>query len=265
VTITDGFELKPYLDRIGVQKLSEDPIELLHAVHFGHVTSIPFENCDIFLGRPIRTDVPSVFTKLVRLRRGGYCFEHNTLLAAALGALGFDIRTLGARVGSGEPARLKRTHLVLLVEAGGVEFLADVGFGGDGLLLPMRMQDPAEVTQFSKTFRLTRAPRTVTLESRGPEGWRDLYQLTFDPFHASDIAVANHYTSTHPDSGFVRTMTVQRNAPEGTLILRNMKLVEHRDATETTTIVRGTDELLTLLTERFDLSFPPGTEFRAPR
>lgn len=50
---------------------------------------IPFENLDILLGMPIRLDLQGVQLKLVDTRRGGYCFEHVTLFAAVLEALGF--------------------------------------------------------------------------------------------------------------------------------------------------------------------------------
>jgi hypothetical protein len=40
-------------------------------------------------GNKISMDLPSVFDKLVTRERGGYCFEQNTLLAAALTTMGF--------------------------------------------------------------------------------------------------------------------------------------------------------------------------------
>ena len=43
----------------------------------------------MLLGRPIRLDLASLQDKLVRRRRGGYCFEQVTLFAAVLERLGF--------------------------------------------------------------------------------------------------------------------------------------------------------------------------------
>jgi N-hydroxyarylamine O-acetyltransferase len=67
---------------------------LLHA----HMLRIQFENLDVLLGRPVRLDLDSLQDKLVRARRGGYCFEHATLFAAVLEKLGFQPVRHAARV-----------------------------------------------------------------------------------------------------------------------------------------------------------------------
>src|SRR4051812_45556722 len=92
------FDLDAYLARLGVTGPLAPTPEALDRVHLAHASTIPFENLDLLLGRPIRIDVPSLQAKLVGDRRGGYCFEQNTLLAAALGAIGFRVTPLAARV-----------------------------------------------------------------------------------------------------------------------------------------------------------------------
>ena len=47
-----------------------------------------------------------------------------------------------------------RTHMVLLVEAGGDRWLADVGFGADGLLHPVALNPGAECAQFAWKHRV---------------------------------------------------------------------------------------------------------------
>src|SRR5262252_5691696 len=83
------FDLTAYLARIGVDTAARPTLETLDALVWGHLTHVPFENLDILLDRGIAIDLDSVFAKLVTARRGGYCFEHNTLLAAALREVGF--------------------------------------------------------------------------------------------------------------------------------------------------------------------------------
>jgi arylamine N-acetyltransferase len=92
---------------------------VLEAVHRAHAVAIPFENLDVRLGRPIRLDLASLQAKLVAGRRGGYCFEQNTLFAAALEALGFRVTRLAARVRLGAARLLPRTHMLLGVDVGG--------------------------------------------------------------------------------------------------------------------------------------------------
>src|SRR5438552_5613549 len=129
-----GFALDAYLARIGYTGPREPTPAVLEAVHLAHATHIPFENLDIQLGRPILLDLASLQAKLVHGRRGGYCFEQNTLFAAALEQLGFRVTRLAARVRIGATRLSPRTHMTLKVDVDEGSWLADVGFGGAGLL-----------------------------------------------------------------------------------------------------------------------------------
>jgi len=259
-----ALDLDAYLERIGYEGPVEPTLEVLDAVHLAHTTTIPFENLDILLGRPIRLDLPSLQDKLVRDRRGGYCFEHNTLFAAVLEAVGFAVTRLGARVRFRARRVTARTHMALLVRAGGEGRLADVGFGGGSILRSLPMEPGPVVDQFGWGFRLVDDDGARVVQARRPRGWIDLYAFTFEPQYPVDYEMANHFTSTHPSSPFTRTLTAQVRAPERSLILRGRKLIEETPAGETTSAVRD-DELLDVLAKRFTLSFPPGTSFDAAR
>jgi N-hydroxyarylamine O-acetyltransferase len=257
-----ALDLDAYLDRIGYEGAAEPTLQVLDAIHLAHATTIPFENLDVLLGRPIRLDLPSLQDKLVRDRRGGYCFEHNTLFAAALEAVGFGVTRLGARVRFGARGVTARTHMVLLVRADGEERIADVGFGGGSILRSLPAAPGPVVDQFGWRFRLVDDDGARVVQTRRPRGWIDLYAFTFEPQYPADYEMANHFTSTHPSSPFTRTLTAQLCAPERSLILRGRKLIEETPTGETASQVPD-DELLDVLAERFTLSFPPGTRFEA--
>src|SRR5579862_1701629 len=126
-----------YLERIG---LSTDTPPTWQRIHRAHVTSIPFENLDPHRGIPISLDQAALERKMVAGRRGGYCFEHNLLLASALEHRGLKVERMLARVVVGDaPARERPlTHLVLRVtDADGISWHADVGFGLGTLLDPI--------------------------------------------------------------------------------------------------------------------------------
>jgi N-hydroxyarylamine O-acetyltransferase len=258
-----ALDLDAYLERIGYEGPVEPTGEVLDALHLAHTTTIPFENLDILLGRPIRLDLPSLQDKLVRDRRGGYCFEHNTLFAAALEVVGFGVTRLGARVRFGARGVTARTHMVLLVRADGEDRLADVGFGGGSILRSLPMGPGPVVDQFGWSFRQVDDDGARVVQTSRPRGWIDLYAFTFEPQYPVDYEMANHFTSTHPSSPFTRTLTAQLCAPERSLILRGRKLIEQTPTRETASEVPD-DELLDVLAERFTLSFPPGTQFDAP-
>jgi N-hydroxyarylamine O-acetyltransferase len=142
-----SFDLKACAARIEYCGDFTPTLATLREVHLAHATHITFENLDILLGRPILLDLTSVTAKLIHACRGGYCFEQNTLLAAMLETIGFKVRRLAARVRMGSSEIRPRSHMLLTVEVEGENWLADVGFGGDGLLCrsDSRLEKPSGI------------------------------------------------------------------------------------------------------------------------
>jgi N-hydroxyarylamine O-acetyltransferase len=262
--VTEDLDLEAYLARIGhTGALGDlDPtIETLTALHRAHVLSIPFENLDILLGRPIRLDLESLQAKLVHGRRGGYCFEQNALFAAVLDRLGFEVTCLAARVQLGDEAPNARTHMVLALDVAGARWLADVGFGCDGFLDPVAFGSRDPVRQGAWTFRLDEEEGLHVLRGLRLDGWLDLYTFTMEPQLPVDYEVSNHYTSTWPRSPFVTKVVVQRSGVDERWMLIDDELsVERPDGTERWT-VGSPQERLSVLADRFDLVFPEGTRF----
>src|SRR5688572_10879815 len=122
-------ELQQYFQRIGFTGNAGSDLATLKALHYLHPLVIPFENLDSLLGTAPELGEAAVFDKLVRVRRGGYCFEHYQLFMRVLMTLGFQVQGLSARVVMPE-LMLPRTHMVLLVTLDQRPYLVDVGFGG---------------------------------------------------------------------------------------------------------------------------------------
>jgi N-hydroxyarylamine O-acetyltransferase len=266
-----ALDLDAYFARVGRTGPLDPTLETLRALHVAHATSIPFENLDIHLGLQIRLDLESLQAKMVRGRRGGYCFEHNLLFSAVLEAIGLHVTRLAARVLLGRPADappLPRTHMVLVVEIDHALWLADVGFGGDGLLLPVPLDSAGGFEAFGRRYRVVGPDDggIRVLEVRRPAGWFAMYEFTMEPQLPIDYEVANWWTSTHPSSGFVQTLTAQRVSPEGSLTLRARRLAQTDQRGEVIgeQEIGDDDELVVILRERFGLDFPTGTRFRPP-
>ena len=261
---TRQIDVGAYLARVAYTAGLEATLGTLQALHLAHATHIPFENLDILLGQPIRLDLESLQNKLVASGRGGYCFEQNTLFAAVLTDLGFDVTLLAARVRFGANRTLPRTHMALRVRIDDTAWLADVGFGAAGLLLPIRFGDPAPVRQFAWTYRLAGEAGQWVLQAQRDDAWQDLYAFTLEPQLAVDFEVANHYVSTHPQSRFVQTLTVQRVTPQArhTLVDRDYSIDTGSEVSRRS--LRDDTELLELLAGTFGLSFSAETRFRVP-
>ncbi|HEU0221775.1 MAG TPA: arylamine N-acetyltransferase [Paracoccaceae bacterium] len=219
-----GFDRDAYRERIGLSGGVTADVDGLARLHRAQAGAISFENFDILLGRPIELGPEALFDKLVRRRRGGYCFELNGLLNLALAAFGFEVRPLLARVHLQNPPS-PRTHELLLVSIGGRDWIADVGFGGMGLRFPMPFELGRAEAQEGDVFRLTDAgPYGVMLEEEGPEGWRALYSFSLGPVFPADIAMGNFYTSWNPDVFFTFAKTAARTIPGGRITLIEERL-----------------------------------------
>jgi N-hydroxyarylamine O-acetyltransferase len=254
-------DLGSYLTRVGYSGPLEPTAATLHTLHLAHATHIPFENLDILLGRPIRLDLCSLQAKLVAGGRGGYCFEQNTLFAAMLRELGFEVTLLAARVRFGATRVLPRTHMALRVRVGDTSWLADVGFGASGLFLPLAFGDEAAVRQFAWEYRLIEESGEWTVQSLRDGEWVDLYAFTLEPQLAVDFEVTNHYVSTHPQSRFVQTLTAQRLAADARHTLVNRDYSVDRGVETSRFTLPDDRELLELLAEVFGLHLPRDTRF----
>jgi N-hydroxyarylamine O-acetyltransferase len=214
--------------------------------------------------------------KLVRDgRRGGYCYEHNTLLAAVLEALGFRVTLLTARVvlGARRFEDRPRTHMALLVDVPGEPqpYLADVGFGARGALLePVPLTADVEFHDAGRRHRLVHAPHRGPLElwvleaqaHGGSEGdvWQAQYAFTLEPFERPDFEVINWHIATNPRSPFSSRAYVQRVTPDRHLLLDGPLLTEtHADGTVKQRELTDETEARRVLDEEFGIAVPDGT------
>jgi N-hydroxyarylamine O-acetyltransferase len=85
-----------YLQRIRYEGSVEPNFTTLRTLHLAHLLTVPFENLDIHVQRPITLDRAALFDKIVLRRRGGFCYELNGLFAALLEKLGFVVTLLSA-------------------------------------------------------------------------------------------------------------------------------------------------------------------------
>jgi len=230
-----GFDLDAYLARIGYEGERSPSIETLTAIHLLHTETIPFENLDPFLKRPVNLDVESLQRKLVQGGRGGYCFEQNLLVSHALRELGFHVAGLAARVmwGAVDERVGPRSHMLLLVNIDGEPYVADVGFGGQTLTTPLRLETDAEQKTSHEPFRLLAEGATFVMQSKIDAAWKPLYRFDLQEQFPADYEVTNWYLSHHPDSRFVTGLIAARVFRDGRYGLLGNQLTVHRLSGET--------------------------------
>ena len=210
-------DLDAYFARIGYDGPRTAELSTLRALHALHPAAIPFEAIDVLLDRGVDLTPEAVDAKLIHGRRGGYCFEQNSLFARVLTALGFEVEGLAARVRWNMPpgaAAQPRTHMVNRVEIDGVSWLADVGFGGCVLSAPLLLDSPDAQAARHDRYRLVPIAGGVTQEVEREQGWVPAYDLSMVPCVPRDYEMANWFTSTHPTSHFRSTLLVALTRPE---------------------------------------------------
>ena len=275
VEITDALNdsaVVAYFGRIGYRGSAEPTVETLHALVAAHNGSIPFENLDPLLGIPVADLSAAALTdKLVRRRRGGYCYEHNGLMGYVLETLGFGVERLAGRVVWMNPdgPLPAQTHQVLSVTGPDVDgpLLVDVGFGGQTLTSPIRLEaGPVQETRH-EPYRLQTRGDGYQLEAQIHGQWQALYMFSTRPQPRIDLEVGSWYVSTHPDSFFVTGLTAAIVSDDARYNLRGRNLAIHRaGGTEKVRFDTAAD-VLDSLTERFgidltDLGDPADVEAR---
>lgn len=260
--MTEPFDLPAYLRRIGWTAPARADLATLQALHVAHLAAIPLENLDIQMGLPINIDAASIQASLVDRQRGGYCFQQNGLFRLALEAIGFQVQPCDARVRLESGGAIRpRTHMVLLVTLDGTPRLADVGFGASGITEPLGL-GAAPVTQLGWQFRTVPEGRGHILQRGDGTTWEDLYVFGDEAVPHVDYVMGNWFTSTYPESGFVRSLTAQRIVDGRRHLLRNLtySVTEH-GVTQSRDIAR--EELVPLLRTVFGLDAPADARFSA--
>jgi arylamine N-acetyltransferase len=256
--VTGAVDVAAYFDRIGYRGPAERTVETVHELVAAHNRSIPFENLDPLLGIPVADlSAAALSDKLVDRRRGGYCYEHNGLMGYVLDELGFGVERLAGRVVWTNPdgPLPAQTHQVLSVTVPGVDgpLLVDVGFGGQTLTSPIRL----EAGQVQKTrhepYRILERGDGYQLEVEIRGEWQPLYMFTTRPQPRIDLEVGSWYVSTYPNSFFVTGLTAALVTDDARWNMRGRNLAIHRAGKTEQFRFDTAADVLDALTNRFGI------------
>ena len=247
-----------YLTRIAYSGAIKPDVQTLWGLHRAHMYSVPFENLDIGLGRPIRLAGEALWDKIVAQRRGGFCYELNGLFASLLQQLGFDITYLNARVYNSQgQLGIDFDHLALLVQIPGRSgrWLADVGFG-DSFNEPLDFEEHGEQVQGLRSYRLERLPEGFITWQRNYAGtWERQYFFDLLPHKfPEEYESACLYHQTSPRSSFTRKSIISLATPGGRVSLEDGRLILTRNGQRTERPVADKREYDALLKEHFNIT-----------
>ena len=248
-------DLQAYLDRIGYTGPVQPDLATLKALHRAHLLAIPYENLDVQLGRRVTTDPADAYDKIVRRRRGGWCYEMNGLLGWALGEIGFPVtRMAGAANREITDDSVIGNHLVLLTEIDSEPWVADVGFG-DGALDPFPLK-AWEGPIAGYPFRLEPMEGGWWRFHNHPFGGAKSFDFQVQPADPALLAGRCEWLQYSPESGFVLNLVAQRYRSETILQLRGRVLREVTPQGPTQRQLDSADELVACLRDDFGLDVP---------
>jgi N-hydroxyarylamine O-acetyltransferase len=241
-----------YLDRIGYSFPVRPDLDTLKGLMRAHLASVPFENLDQQLGRNVTTDLAGIYDKIVARRRGGWCFEVNTLLQWALEEIGFTVAPLAGHVGRSVSApEISDNHKCLRVDLDGGAFLVDVGYGGSQIdPIPLA---PGEAEQTPYHLSITETGDGFLRFSDAAHDSASSFDFTPEPVAPDHFDASSLRLQRDPASPFRLNLTAQRRFADRHLVLRGKILrtvtangVEERQ-------LASADDLVTCLKDRFDL------------
>jgi N-hydroxyarylamine O-acetyltransferase len=257
------FDLDGYLARIGWTGPRAATFATAAGVLRAHMTLIPFENLDVLLGRGVRIDPDSVYDKLVASGRGGYCFEHGTLLQSALTHLRFDPVVHTARVVLLRPrSEAAQTHMFLTVQLDGRRFVLDPGFGGHAPMVPVPIDSDAR--DGPDVHRMVNRGHEWVLEAQLDGTWTPLWSSTLEPAEPVDFVMANHFVSTFPTSPFVTNLMMRAMTPTARVSVMNRVVTRRHDGGEEKQVLESRTALRSLLNEHFGFDLPEAECLRVP-
>ena len=209
--------ISEYLELLGCADCREKNVENLCRLQRAHLEKIPYNNFDIyFSGIVPALDEESLFEKIVRQKRGGYCFELNGLYSQLLRDLGYQVEEYFARwhFGGCDPLPMRR-HRICKVVCEGKAFISDVSIGSAGSVIPFDFEFDKVQPRRVRDYRFIRDEKLgVLLEAISGNTWVPYYSFTTDPHFPLDFEYANFYCASYADSIFRKKFFMHRQSED---------------------------------------------------
>jgi N-hydroxyarylamine O-acetyltransferase len=246
-------DVEQYLRRIEYDGPRQPSSAVLRGLHRQHLFTVPFENLDIALQTPLRLDPASLYDKIVRRRRGGYCYELNGLFCELLIALGFQVQMLSARVrrddGGFGP---EFDHMLLRVDLE-EPWLVDVGFG-DSFVDPIVFRAGGADQVHGHRYLVLPFADEWQLLRQDDKGETPLYMFRDRPRQLGEYEEMSTFQQTSPESGFTKRWICSKATHDGRITLANGRLIITAGDRREETVLTG-DEVRRCLHDHFAIEF----------
>ncbi len=246
--------IKTYLQRIGFHGEPKVDLETLIKLHKCQAFSIPFENFDVYLNDKVDIEKPAVLEKLIHNDRGGYCYELNGALYDLLTIIGFKVKYLASRPMMGYTELRPKTHMILMVELQGEQYLADVGFTSLNIIEPIKIEAETVHHQYGQCFRIIKdSERGYIFQSKAKDEWESCYSFDLAEQEYIDFKLANFFNSNSTESICTNMIIAGIYSEKGRVRLLNNKFeIRLKDKNEDIQ-VENAEHLENLLQQFFNI------------
>lgn len=243
-----------YLQRIQFPRTAVPDPECLVLLHQYHLYHVPFENLDIQAGKQLSLDLGDLYHKIVRNRRGGFCYELNSLFHWLLTEIGFTGWMISARVinDAGEPGP-EFDHMALILEAD-QKYLVDVGFG-DLFLKPLKLNFEDIQPDGNAYFKIQREGEKDYSLLMSTDGmvFRKEYVFNLEARILNDFEAICLDKQINPASHFVQNRICTKPTLEGRWTIRNNQWIETLHHNKSGFIIENQDQYKQLLLDKFGM------------
>lgn len=244
-----------YLKRIRSEK-KVPSITYLRELHRQHLIYIPFENLDIHYRNKIVLDYNAIYDKVVKKRRGGFCYELNGLFYHLLYHLGFECYLISARVKQEKGFGADYDHMAIIVTMDGENWLVDVGFG-DSFMYPKKITTNEVQMDYVDYWRIVTDPdeNLILQQSSDYSVFHSKYLFTLDEKQPIQFMEMCEFHQTSPKSHFTQQKLITRLTSKGRVTLTERKIKTLELGVKNEIAITNEDEFLSKLQQYFGISF----------
>jgi len=245
--------IESYFKHIRLNKTKTISYSSLKQIHKHHLLSIPFENIDIISQIPLSMNPSEIMKKITTGKRGGICFETNSLLFSVLQELGFNVSFISTKFWNEEKKcwNPEFSHLSLLVKIDDQNYLADVGIGG-GFLEPLLLRDHYVYSDSNGSYRMIKQDDSNFILQKFNGIWKDLLFISIIPKQLQQFEEQFHYFQTSNETIFTQYKIVNLLTNEGRISLSDHQLKVTKNHRICITEIKSQDEWQSIFNNLFN-------------
>lgn len=243
-----------YLKRIHITELPPQNEKGLNELIQSHLRTVPFENLDVVdFGMIPKLSEEDICEKIVTRRRGGYCFELNTLFLKLLLKTGYEGYSVAVRVMWNRDYLPPVSHMGLVVYVDGRKYYSDVGFGGPGPKGPLLLEEGEQWIAGEKFWVEKSADEDFIIKRKNSGMWKNVLCFCDRPVREPDWELMNFYCARNENVLFSRTRVVNLCTPDGSKALTGRILTVRKKNEEYRVIYENQDKLEKGLEQEFGI------------